>query len=424
MLFVLSFESFEKGFLIERDDDMILSCKNCGARIVYDPKINRMRCDYCDSTFDVSEYQVKPGYHEEGPVLESEIYGGDQEDMECQIYRCSACGAEISVNSVEASTFCVYCGSPNVVFSRVAKVKKPKKILPFMITKQQAEMLIRKKLNSGFFIPDEIKNFHTEMLRGIYIPYYITNVAYRDSMVVKSEVGSGKSKHTTYSLRSGYCIFDRMTTDASRKLSDDTSVKLEPYNMTSLRDFNVNYLTGFYSDVTDVDPREACNTATNRSKVLFNEAVFESVRGSSKEIVSQNPEFVVKQEPMKAMLPAWFLTFRYNNRPYTILVNGQTGKVVGGVPWNKARFIAVVSILALIITILAMTIFGALLLNSGAYSSSSSSSSTGKLIVSIIIGSFMALGAGIQKLKKVLNAIRLTTESSLTSYVSKRQNGG
>lgn len=412
----------KKDFLIERDDDMILSCKNCGARIKYDPRSNRLQCEYCDSSFDISEYQVKVGYHEEGPVLESEVYGG-QDDMECQIYRCSACGAEISVNSVEASTFCVYCGSPNVVFSRIAKVKRPKKILPFMITKQQAEMLIRKRLNSGFFIPNEIKNFHAELIRGIYVPYYITNVAYRDSMVVKSRIKSGKSSYSIYSLRSGYCIFDRMTTDASRKLSDDTSVKLEPYNMVSLRDFNEGYLTGFYSDISDVEPIEACNTATARSKELFNAAVLDTVKGSSKEIINQNPEFVVNTEPMKAMLPAWFLTFIYKDRPYTILVNGQTGKVVGGVPWNKELFIGVVLVLGIIITLIAMALLGALLLNSGGHSSSSNQS-TGRLIAAIVVGSFCALGAGITKLKTVLKSIRLTSESSLTGYVSKRQNGG
>jgi hypothetical protein len=60
-----------------------------------------------------------------------------------------------------------------------------------------------------------------------------------------------------------------------------------------------------------------------------------SVRGSDKKIINHNPEYLVKDEPMKIMLPAWFLTFRYNDKPYTILVNGQTGKVIGGIPWDQ-----------------------------------------------------------------------------------------
>jgi hypothetical protein len=187
------------------------------------------------------------------------------------------------------------------------------------------------------------------MIRGIYIPYYVTNVAYRDSAVVESEVGSGKTRHKTYSLRSGYCIFDHMTTDASTRLSDSLSVKLEPYNLTVLRDFNINYLTGFYSDISDVAPKEACRTAIDRSEHLFTDALLGSVRGSDKKIINHNPEYLVKDEPMKIMLPAWFLTFRYNDKPYTILVNGQTGKVIGGIPWDQKRFWAVFAILCLIV---------------------------------------------------------------------------
>ena len=286
---------------------MIQFCKNCGAKIVFDPKTNCMYCDNCGSFFDVSEYQIEEGYQEDAPVPQSQLYGdyanppvhgggqqqvygsqqtygsgqqyGSQQtygtqqeyegqqgytdqqayaplDMECYIYRCGSCGAEISINNVEASTFCVYCGNPNVVFSRVAKVKRPQKIIPFSVTWQQAEMLIRAKVRDGFFIPNEIKNFRVEMLRGIYIPYYITCIGYRDAMEVKSTVKRGKDSETIYSLRSGYCVFDRMTTDASRRLTDATSEKLEPFNMQELKDFNENYLTGFYADVSDVDPQE------------------------------------------------------------------------------------------------------------------------------------------------------------------------
>ena len=37
------------------------------------------------------------------------------------------------------------------------------------------------------------------------------------------------------------------------------------------------------------------------------------------------------------LLPAWFFVFRYRNKNYTIMVNGQTGKVVGTVPIDRAR---------------------------------------------------------------------------------------
>ena len=36
-----------------------------------------------------------------------------------------------------------------------------------------------------------------------------------------------------------------------------------------------------------------------------------------------------------AMLPVWFISVEKKGTPYTFLVNGQTGKVVGTVPWNR-----------------------------------------------------------------------------------------
>ena len=61
---------------------------------------------------------------------------------------------------------------------------------------------------------------------------------------------------------------------------------------------------------------------------------------------------------------------------------------------------------------------------SGRRYSSSSNDSSGKLLGYIVIGAGLAISAGVTKLKRVLKSIRLASESSLTSFVSKRQKGG
>jgi len=38
-----------------------------------------------------------------------------------------------------------------------------------------------------------------------------------------------------------------------------------------------------------------------------------------------------------ALLPVWFMTIRYKKKPFTILVNGQTGKIVGSLPYSKIK---------------------------------------------------------------------------------------
>jgi DNA-directed RNA polymerase subunit RPC12/RpoP len=116
-----------------------------------------------------------------------EVYG-DKEDkslMDCYVYSCSECGGEIIVNGTEASTTCVYCGNPNVVFSRISKQKRPEYVMPFSITKERAIELVHKKIDHGIFIPRAIKKFTPDCVRGIYIPYWIVNAKFTDAVVIR-----------------------------------------------------------------------------------------------------------------------------------------------------------------------------------------------------------------------------------------------
>ena len=38
-----------------------------------------------------------------------------------------------------------------------------------------------------------------------------------------------------------------------------------------------------------------------------------------------------------AMVPVWILTTCYENQPYTFMMNGQTGKVVGSLPIDRRK---------------------------------------------------------------------------------------
>ena len=38
-----------------------------------------------------------------------------------------------------------------------------------------------------------------------------------------------------------------------------------------------------------------------------------------------------------AMAPVWILTTRYQNQPYTFMMNGQTGKMIGSLPYDKQK---------------------------------------------------------------------------------------
>ncbi len=117
---------------------MIFKCPNCNGALEYSPGEEQGFCPYCGEFYPIEAMRA------EGNVLAEESnhnydsvqtydreqmidYSSDELDfMDCNIYTCTSCGGELSVNGVEASTFCPYCGQPTIVFSRVSQRMEPK----------------------------------------------------------------------------------------------------------------------------------------------------------------------------------------------------------------------------------------------------------------------------------------------------------
>ncbi len=328
---------------------MIYRCPNCNGALEYNPLSDKMECAYCGNDYFVWELEntaVEPSYDSvdlKGDVNESvdftkqrTIYD-EPELMECKIYTCTSCGAELAVNDTEVSTYCAYCGQPTIVYNRVSKEQKPKYIIPFKITKEQVVNAIREKFGKGIFTPNAVKNFEVDKIRGIYIPYYLFDVYYHDCEKMYVKEGVGDNAKTVNYIVEAECEFKQISCDASKKLSDESTQRLEPYDLRMLRKFEAAYMSGFYADRYDLSARQLTSVMKGRCKELYDSQIKRVVRDDNAYIYQSKPDFkVLKAE--YALLPVWFMTFRYHNNPYTILVNGQTGKVVGAVPFSKLKF--------------------------------------------------------------------------------------
>ena len=118
---------------------MATLCKNCSHALIFDPNTQRLVCDSCGSSFKPEEVQSESKEYRENVEAESlnDVYGTKDESlMDCYVYTCSECGGEVIINGTEASTTCIYCGNPTVVFSRIAKQKCPEFVLPNSFTRR------------------------------------------------------------------------------------------------------------------------------------------------------------------------------------------------------------------------------------------------------------------------------------------------
>lgn len=432
---------------------MICKCPKCDGALEYNPAYDKMECPYCGSAFTTHEAMAHQRLHDNAvkmtPMsdaaqgnsgnpttppqteeairkIEKQVAENDgasveyvnttgnatQQTLECNIYTCTACGAELAVNGVEASTFCAYCGQPTIVFSRVSQELMPKWIIPFRIQKEQAVDGIREKLNKGLFVPREIKNFEVEKVRGIYVPYFLFDIYYYDWQRLRGTVRRGKNNVTKYFIREAECDFKKLTCDASKQLNDESSQRLEPFDLRVIKPFEAGYLSGFYADRYDMTDKQLAGVAIGRSKELFDAEIKKTISASGIHIVENNPKYQIKNAEY-ALLPAWFLTFRYKNEPYTMLVNGQTGKVVGAVPFDKAKLTSMFVVLAVISSII-FTLIGTVIFNKNI-------ELDGDVYAIIIAVGVMFYATGIGAFRSVKKNIELTKASRTAKFVRERQ---
>lgn len=398
-------------------------CPGCGGALEYDPLDERMHCAYCGSSYAPEEVSRMAVTEEEPAVSRAELDEARKKPMiSMNIAVCSSCGAELAVNDVEVSSFCPYCGNPTVVMDRVEERLAPDYVIPFKVSSQEAEAIIRAKL-SGFYVPSAIKHFEVERLRGIYIPFWLYDVYFSADQRWRYSVSDGRNSKTYYAHFIGECTYQKMTVDASKRFEDASSQRLEPYYMKDLQKFDAAYLSGFYSDRFDVGERESDRVALDRSWDLYDESMKLEVADLKASLESSKPRMKVLKKDY-AFLPVWFLTFNHDKKKYTILVNGQTKKMVGAVPISKFKAILTFVILSVLFCF-PLRFLGGVLVEymgyTGKYSSHSADDPIGSLLAFWVIATIFLWYWALKKYFAFRKSVDLSQSSVHDTLTKERQ---
>ena len=401
-------------------------CRNCGGQLVFDPTKQKLVCEHCGGEFAPEEYDLasKEPYSDKQAESANEIYGTHSEElMDCYVYTCSSCGGEIIINGSEASTKCIYCGNSAVVFSRISKHKRPKYILPFKITKEEAVDSVRKTFKKGIFIPGAVKNFKADNVRGIYIPYWIVDLSHKGNVIVSGKNRREKKVQSCYYGRTGSMRLTNVPLDASKLLSDESSARLEPYDLKEVVPFDEDYLLGFYSNASDITYGDLRSAASKRARDCFNEAAIESVQvGHSKKIFKEDHVTSIEYPSMTyVMLPAWFITYDYKGQHNTILVNGQTGKIVCGVPWRKGLYFTLLAISGVILSVACFAVLKPVLADIFYHVTGTTTKSSTPILAALTAGGVLLFTYSIRKIVRVVKSVDLTQAGSMFNFVKKRQ---
>ena len=326
-------------------------CPYCAGAVSFDSASQQMKCPYCESVFDLTALTE---YKAEQSVEQADswnTYQGEAwlntELSTLNAYSCPSCGGEIISETTTAATHCPYCGNPSVLLTQLSGLFKPDYVIPFKLDKQAAKSGLINHLKRKPLLP---KLFRAENridnISGIYVPFWLfdcsthARINYKATRVSHWSDSRYNYTKTDYFhvLREGDVDFERVPADGSVKMDDTLMDSIEPFEYSELKPFQAAYLSGFLADKYDVDS-EACRPRIYERIKNSTEKLFRDTAHGYTTCVTEKASLKVTEGLVNyALLPVWMLNTKYQDKMYSFVMNGQTGKFVGNLPTDIKLF--------------------------------------------------------------------------------------
>ena len=328
-------------------------CPCCGGAIAFDSTLQKMKCPYCDTEFEMetlASYDSELKKEQTDDMRWESATGAEWQEGEAEglrSYVCKSCGGEIVGDANTAATSCPFCGNPVVMMGQFSGNLKPDYVIPFKLDKKAAKEALNKHYGGKKLLPKVFKDQnHIDEVKGVYVPFWLfdadadANIRYRATRVRSWSDRDYIYTETSFFsvIRSGSIGFERVPVDGSSKMPDDLMESIEPFDFSEAVDFQTAYLAGYLADKYDVDAEQSIGRANERIKQSTADAFASTVQG----YVSVTPEAtgirLQNGRAKYALYPVWILNTNWKGKKYTFAMNGQTGKIVGDLPLDKDAY--------------------------------------------------------------------------------------
>ncbi len=318
-------------------DALDSKCPSCGAQIIWEPSIEKFKCEYCASLFSADEFLK---------LQENEEENSKRDNEELVSFKCNNCGAEIVSDVNTYSTFCVYCGSSAILKDKINSENMPDYVIPFKITEEDARSAYNELLKGKMLLPRKFRKTKlSEKIRGIYIPFWAYDITYDGDIKFEGvDIEKWEDDEYEYEKRKYYDVivrghyeYEKVLCDASRFFNDDLMDSISPFDLNALIKYNHAFLCGYLADTYDVSKAESFNIAKERTT---NSCISVARRESphDEDHYTDDNLIIDKTKTYHLYLPVYILSVPFKKKIYTFAMNGQTGKLVGNLPIGKIRY--------------------------------------------------------------------------------------
>jgi predicted RNA-binding Zn-ribbon protein involved in translation (DUF1610 family) len=339
---------------------------------VFAPGTDCLVCPYCGS-----ENRIEAG--EPGAVREEDFLatlnhlaeGADTVDT--MTVKCVACGADSHFDANVVASKCPFCGTAIVNTAESRRLIKPKAVLPFFITREQAARAFRQWVHSLWFAPNGLaKTAERSGMDGVYVPAWTydsgTQSAYTgqrgddywDTETYTDRDANGNTvtrtrrvRKTRWSYVSGHVAnhFDDVLVLASHSLPRKIADSLEPWDLQNLVPYRDEYLSGFVAESYQVDLPSGFEAAKQIMAGHIHQTIRQDIGGDHQRIDHVDTRYF-DITFKHTLLPVWISAYRFHQRTFRFLVNARSGEVQGERPYSAWKItLFVLAMLALLVGI-------------------------------------------------------------------------
>ncbi|MEM6838795.1 MAG: primosomal protein N' (replication factor Y) - superfamily II helicase [Cyanobacteria bacterium P01_C01_bin.120] len=330
------------------------SCPGCGAGLVFNPKLGKLSCPYCNTAKTVVGGL---GIVNENPLQQSLLQQATSTRLsaKAQQVECNGCHALISFEPPDVAGDCPFCGTHITTQAKTADpVITPGGILPFKIDRKAGRQTLTKWLSTRWFAPSSLKQLaQHEALIGIYLPfwtfdahtrtsyygergdyYYVTKTRRVKNSDGEWETEEYEERRTRWTSVSGSvsCFFDDILIPAVKSVDVKRLMKLGPWPLKRLVAYDPAFLQGFRAQRYQVSLANGHRQAKDEMGGRIYSAICSDIGGDEQRVTSEKTTY--RHETFKhILLPVWMATYRFKNKPYQVMINGESGKIEGDRPY-------------------------------------------------------------------------------------------
>lgn len=300
-----------------------------------------LRCTVCRSVLD-EEDLFCPNCGTESPSRPSVVR--PEARWATYNFQCKGCGASMSYDAREQALRCPFCGSVELEKRPDAKILAPRRVIPFVIDQTTAVAAMREYLRRGFLRPGDLSQRAIVVnIRPVYVPYWVFSAQTHTNWTADSSRTPPQARADWYPMSGersgrhagilvgGSCVLTPAETEAIGPFDLGRSVGPDQVDLENItvEQFSVpkKYVRALASHAIEAAEAAACRAGVPGScRNLHVNVLIDEMAG----------------EPV--LLPVWVLAYRYGDRVFRLLVNGQSGRVAGRVPsspWRVALLVVV-----------------------------------------------------------------------------------